>query len=185
MTSARPRTRRGYQRADSEGAFQSQVIGLLRFYGWRIWHQPAGGKAGRVDTEQVGKGFPDLVAVRAPRLIFAELKADTAHGRRGLTADQRAWLEDLGDVGGAVDDVVYVDERQRVSSGPGYVAPSVEAYLWTAAGEATRADLLAGNPDGKPTREDTLERITAIIRREDPVIPAPGRVQAVRALGDY
>ena len=38
-----------------------------------------------------GKGFPDYVAVRAPRLVFAELK--TAIGK--VTLDQEAWLADL------------------------------------------------------------------------------------------
>jgi hypothetical protein len=37
------------------------------------------------------KGHPDLVLVRPPRLVYAELKSDA--GR--LAAEQQAWLADL------------------------------------------------------------------------------------------
>lgn len=82
-----------------ESAWQDQVVGLARFYGWdRIFHAPqqgAGGRAFRQYPE--GTGFPDLVLVRPPELIFAELKAEG--GRVSTT--QQAWLDALAEVDGA------------------------------------------------------------------------------------
>ncbi len=65
----------------SEKAFRQQVIALANLYSWKSqfhWtsiHSPA--------------GFPDLVLVKPPRLIFAELKT----GQRILTPKQAEWLE--------------------------------------------------------------------------------------------
>jgi hypothetical protein len=78
----------------SEKAFSQTVTDLARLLGWacyRTWlsvRSPA--------------GFPDLVLVRPPRLIFAELKSEK--GR--LTEAQRAWIELLAQV------------------------PAVETYVW-------------------------------------------------------
>ena len=74
-----------------EAALQSKVMDLARLYGWhrahfRTAYQPG---AQRWLTPMSGeKGFPDLVLVRPPRLIFAELKSDT--GR--LSPHQKEWL---------------------------------------------------------------------------------------------
>lgn len=87
----------------TEEQWQLQVIGLARFYGWRVAHfRPArvGGKGRERWVTPVaadGKGFPDLVLAKAGLpLTFAELKTDT--GR--LSAEQRIWLEVLGAVPG-------------------------------------------------------------------------------------
>jgi hypothetical protein len=79
------------RRAGVERDFQSVVLGLARFYRWLVYHPPAGGKGGRVDREQEGAGFPDLVLVRAPRIIFAELKTPTGRVRPA----QEVWLGEL------------------------------------------------------------------------------------------
>lgn len=65
-------------------------------------------------------GFPDLVLVRPPRLIFAELKTDSPRAK--VTADQRAWLDDLAGVG---IDPGWEDQARRRLSGP-----MVETYVW-------------------------------------------------------
>lgn len=108
-------------KAGSERAFQDRVIGLARYYQWRVYHAPAGGKGGRVDFEQRGRGFPDLVLVKPPRLVVAELK--TATGR--VSPAQREWLDDLAAV------------------------PSVEAYLWRPQDLETIARIL-GPVNGPP-----------------------------------
>lgn len=87
--------RRGYSAAGEllEDAFTGQVIELARYYGWRTAHfRPAQtGKGWRTPVAGDGKGFPDLVLVRPPELIFAELKTDK--GR--VAPAQKEWLERL------------------------------------------------------------------------------------------
>lgn len=67
----------------------AELCGWLCYHTWNSVHSPA--------------GFPDLVLVRPPRLLFAELKT----GRRKPTPAQQEWLRQLGD------------------------CPQVEVYLWT------------------------------------------------------
>lgn len=89
----------------SEQAFQKQVLDLAKLCGWLVAHfRPAWtGKGWRTPVQADGAGFPDLVLVKPPRLIFAELKAQ---GRK-TTPDQDKWLDILRTV------------------------PGVEVYLWT------------------------------------------------------
>lgn len=89
----------------TEADFQQQVLDLARLYRWRAYHTH--------DSRRSEPGFPDLVLLRAPRLIFAELK--TARGR--LTRAQCDWLEDLGQVADA-------GRSSRADRG------GVEVYLW-------------------------------------------------------
>lgn len=89
----------------TEADFQQQVLDLAAMYRWRAYHTH--------DSRRSHAGFPDLVLVRAPRLIFAELK--TAAGR--LTAAQAGWLEELRDVADA-------GRFSRADRG------AVEVYLW-------------------------------------------------------
>ena len=67
----------------TEKRFQQQVLGLATLLGWRAYHT--------YDSRRSTEGFPDLVLVRRPRLIFAELKAQ----RTPVTDDQRAWIDEL------------------------------------------------------------------------------------------
>lgn len=82
----------------NERAWQDQVIELARLYGWRVAHfRPAKTEQGwRTPVQADGAGFPDLVLVRPPRVIFAELKSATG----GIRAEQRVWLDQLLDCGG-------------------------------------------------------------------------------------
>lgn len=64
-----------------EAAFQVRVIRAATDRGWRVYHT--------YDSRRSEPGFPDLVLVRPPRVLFVELKV----GRRRLTDDQTAWLE--------------------------------------------------------------------------------------------
>ncbi len=79
----------------TERQFQTQVVQLAHLSGWRCYHTH--------DSRRSAPGFPDLVLVRTPRLVFAELKSE--NGR--IRPEQQAWLEVL----------------QQVERAP-------EAYLW-------------------------------------------------------
>jgi hypothetical protein len=70
-------------KAGSEAAFQTQVTQLAQYYSWRVYHTH--------DSRRSPAGFPDLVLVRPPELIFAELK--TEKGR--VRPEQADWLADL------------------------------------------------------------------------------------------
>ena len=69
-----------------EKAFLAQVQALARLNGWRVYHTHS--------SMHSAKGFPDLVMVKAGRLVFAELKAQ----RGQTTREQEDWLAALGDV---------------------------------------------------------------------------------------
>jgi hypothetical protein len=79
----------------SESDFQGRVIGLAKSLGWSVYHTRY--------SKHSEAGFPDLVLVRPPRLIFAELKVWPRTTPRPVQAD---WLARLGAV------------------------PCVETYLW-------------------------------------------------------
>jgi len=68
----------------SEKHFQAQVVELARLSGWLCYHTH--------DSRRSVAGFPDLVMVRAPRVVFAELKSQAGRIRPG----QGQWLEALG-----------------------------------------------------------------------------------------
>jgi len=105
----------------SEADFLLQVIDLAHIYHWRVAHfRPARTADGwRTAVSGDGVGFPDLVMVRPPRLIFAELKSEKGK----TTNEQGAWLEDLR----------RCRTKARVvglKSDPGVVADIIEVYLW-------------------------------------------------------
>jgi hypothetical protein len=69
--------------ADPETRLQLRVIDLAARLGWRAYHTH--------DSRRSVRGFPDLVLVKPPRVVFVELKV----GRKQLTDSQRAWMADL------------------------------------------------------------------------------------------
>jgi hypothetical protein len=74
----------------TERAFQSQVVRLARLFGWACYHTR--------DSRRSEAGFPDLVMVRRPRVVWAELKSE----RGRLSPEQKAWIEELRASGQAV-----------------------------------------------------------------------------------
>ncbi|MDP9439871.1 MAG: VRR-NUC domain-containing protein [Actinomycetota bacterium] len=69
--------------AATEKEFQAQVLDLARRSGWCCYHTH--------DSRRSAPGFPDLVLVRAPVVVFAELKTETGKVR----PEQRDWLAAL------------------------------------------------------------------------------------------
>lgn len=64
----------------SEKDFQAQILELARLSGWRCYHT--------FDSRRSAAGFPDLMLVRPPVVLFAELK--TEGGK--IRPEQRRWL---------------------------------------------------------------------------------------------
>lgn len=118
----------------SEKEWQRTVVEAAQALGWTVAHFRAartgsGGWATPVQAD--GAGFPDLVCVRGPRLIFAELKARA--GR--LSVDQRAWLDALGLVSQATRyaaDVAMGEDllEPNLSHEADYRGCGVEVYVW-------------------------------------------------------
>lgn len=81
--------------------------GLAQQLGWLGYHTHR--------SDRSPAGFPDLVLVRGPRLIFAELKRQARSAKP--TPAQEEWLDRLGVVERAV-----ADANATVAS--------VEVYLW-------------------------------------------------------
>jgi len=67
----------------SEGDWQRQVLVWAKRANWTCYHT--------FDSRFSAAGFPDIVAVKPPRVLFIELK--TATGKP--TAAQQAWLDAL------------------------------------------------------------------------------------------
>lgn len=56
-----------------EADFQKIVIDLAHLYKWWVYHNP--------DSRRSASGWPDLVLVREPEIIFAELKTEKGRVR--------------------------------------------------------------------------------------------------------
>ena len=53
----------------TEASWQAQVVAAAEVYDWYIYHNP--------DSRRSTAGFPDLVLIRPPRVLFMELKRQT------------------------------------------------------------------------------------------------------------
>jgi hypothetical protein len=83
-------------RQHPEDEFTKQVIELFQISDWLVAHfRPARTSSGNWITavQGDGKGFPDLVAVKGNRVIFAELKS--AKGK--VREEQWRWIRRLAD----------------------------------------------------------------------------------------
>ena len=76
-----------------ERDFATQVEHLLDLFGWLWKHdEPAVRQSGKWATSFRGaRGFPDYVATRNGRVLFAEIKNE----RGRLTKTQELWLDTL------------------------------------------------------------------------------------------
>lgn len=80
----------------TEKQWEEQVSYFAQLCGWSGYHTR--------DSRRSAPGFPDWVFVRAPELLFVELKSDSGK----LNADQERWIEDLRLVELATDGIVRV-----------------------------------------------------------------------------
>lgn len=95
----------------SERAFQASVLDYAERLNWKTAHfhdsrrevrRRDGSK--QIIGDKAAAGFPDLVLVRADRLIFAELKREKGK----LSDNQAEWLSILGGVEQVVPENVEV-----------------------------------------------------------------------------
>ena len=117
----------------SETAFATQVEDLLELYRWRWKHdRPTWSSRGYRTPMRSGdpdgykgKGFPDYICVRPPRLIFVELKDENSKPM----PEQEAWLEDLKE---CVKQITYtpIELGKRQTANQLTLVPSYEVYLW-------------------------------------------------------
>ena len=95
-----------------EKEFATYVEQALTLYGW-IWKHDLPGitQSGRWSTSFRGMaGFPDYVAVRKQRVIFAEIKNEK--GR--LTKGQKIWLQALQESGSVEMYVWRPQDAERI-----------------------------------------------------------------------
>lgn len=78
----------------TEREFQAQIVELAELHGFAWYHTH--------DSRRSPAGFPDLILVKPPRFIAAELKTSSGRTR----PEQKAWLELLAR------------------------CPGIEVYLW-------------------------------------------------------
>ena len=67
----------------TENQFESQIRDLAEMFHWRYYHPFL--------SKWSERGWPDIVLLRAPRLILAELKSDKGK----LSIHQARWLWEL------------------------------------------------------------------------------------------
>jgi VRR-NUC domain len=89
----------------SEDNFRGTVVEAARRSGWSVftipdWMYRAAFRAWKQTGDRWGRewpdrGFPDLVLLRVPRLVFVELKG--SGGR--LSENQKEWIEGLRECG--------------------------------------------------------------------------------------
>lgn len=96
-----------------EADWQKAIVETAILRGWLVYHTH--------DSRSSERGFPDLVLVRPPRLIFAELKNE----KNKLSHDQEMWMAALK--------VVALSAREQAEAilTEGLpVKPLVEAHIW-------------------------------------------------------
>lgn len=94
----------------TEAQVEATIYDLLNLYGWHwIHHRPARiiNDGWRTPTKGTGaEGFPDIVAIRPPRLLLIELKG--TRGRLSLT--QKTWHRHLTQIDGIETYVWYPND---------------------------------------------------------------------------
>ena len=105
------------RRSSPERDFQLELIRLARLFNWQVFYIPdwfyrlamaSLQRARRADRDWPDKGFPDLVLLKPPRLIFVECKA----GRAKPSEDQLIWHAKLREAG----QTVYVWNEQDMDT---------------------------------------------------------------------
>ena len=108
-----------------EADLLAAVIDLAHLYLWRVAHfRPCRTEGGwRTAVQADGEGFPDLILVRAGRLVLAELKRTGGQP----TYEQWAWLALAQGYDPETDWITLSASLRRGTSG--YIR-AVEAHLW-------------------------------------------------------
>lgn len=97
----------------NEDGWQSAVLDAAQYRGWLVYHTR--------NSKGSHKGFPDLVLLRPPRIIFAELKDE----KRELQPEQIEWMAALSVVALAAR-----EQAEAILTEGLPVLPLVEAHIW-------------------------------------------------------
>lgn len=85
-------------RTVSEKALQSWIIDLAKVTGWRVAHFHDSRREVRPGIfvgDKEAKGFPDLVLLRPPEILFWELKRQGPPSAASPSPEQQRWLDEL------------------------------------------------------------------------------------------
>ncbi len=102
----------------NESAWQSDLIKLLHHHGWKVCEfRKARVMRGGTDVYRTpfgadGVGFPDLVAVRPPRVLFIENKSSQGNA----SPEQVEWLMTLGKCSGVETYCWRTSELEKIES---------------------------------------------------------------------
>ncbi len=88
----------------TEASWQATVVEAADLFGWYCYHNP--------DSRRSNAGFPDLVLIRPPRVMFLELKRET--GR--LSPTQRDIVAALENCPGVEVHVARPSDWEQVCS---------------------------------------------------------------------
>ena len=120
----------------TERDFTQTVIDLAQRCGWLVYHQ----FEQKVYARRVGAGFPDLVLLKAHRIIFAELKS-----QKGVfTAAQQEWITQL---------------RAARSS------PYIQVYVWRPRDWEIIEKMLSWRPSRLGIIQEEVEALARTIER--------------------
>lgn len=86
----------------SEKAFQQQIVDLAKLTGWLCHHTH--------DSRRSEPGFPDLVLVRPPQVLFVEIKTEAG----ALRPEQEVWLSALRECPGVQAEVWRPSDWQSI-----------------------------------------------------------------------
>lgn len=100
-----------------ERELQEAVFELAARLRWLGYHT--------FDSRHSQAGFPDVVLVRPPRLLFAELK----DAKNKPTVAQEQWLDQLGSIDEQIEWLWGIAEFEGAADASD-TRPAVEAYLW-------------------------------------------------------
>lgn len=92
-------SRKALERRQSEAEWQQTVMATLQLGGWVCFHinasivraSPDGIRRYATAVTPQGRGFPDVIALRGPRLVLIELKTE----RGVVSREQSAWHQRL------------------------------------------------------------------------------------------
>lgn len=91
---------------------QQQIMDLAKLRGWRVAHfRPAlTTKGWRTPVSGDGRGFPDLVLLRPPRIVVFECKSQY----ETVSTEQTEWIDDFMHCNGVMAGVVRPKDWHRI-----------------------------------------------------------------------
>ena len=86
----------------TEAELQALIVEVAELHDWLVFHDN--------DSRRNVAGFPDLVLVKSPRVLFLELKSEIGRVR----AEQHAWMDALSRCDTIASAIVRPEHAERV-----------------------------------------------------------------------